>query len=210
MHLIIFDLDGVLIDACEWHRQALNDALKEVASYEIPIEEHFQTYNGLPTRSKLKILNQRNLVSKEDNQKVYESKQRRTIELINEKAAPDAEKIELLGGLKDKGCLTACCTNSISETAGLMLGRAGLLDYLNMLVTNEDVLNPKPDPEGYLKIIRHFRIALEQCLIVEDSPKGLCAAMATGANVLAVKNAQEVTLERIKEWLDENSDSHGR
>ena len=48
--LIIFDLDGVLVDACEWHRVALNKALKEVSNYEISLQDHYSTFNGIPTR----------------------------------------------------------------------------------------------------------------------------------------------------------------
>ena len=45
MKLVIFDLDGVLVDACEWHRVALNEALKEVCNYEISLEDHYGEFN---------------------------------------------------------------------------------------------------------------------------------------------------------------------
>ena len=54
--LVIFDLDGVLVDACEWHRIALNEALKKVCNYEISLEDHYSTFNGIPTRVKLEKL----------------------------------------------------------------------------------------------------------------------------------------------------------
>ena len=54
--LVIFDLDGVLVDACEWHRIALNEALKKACDYEISLEDHYSTFNGIPTRVKLEKL----------------------------------------------------------------------------------------------------------------------------------------------------------
>ena len=46
--IIIFDLDGVLVDACEWHRLSLNAALKEIANFEISVDDHYANFNGLP------------------------------------------------------------------------------------------------------------------------------------------------------------------
>ena len=52
--LVIFDLDGVLVDACEWHRAALNKALLEICDYEISQEDHYSVFNGIPTKVKHK------------------------------------------------------------------------------------------------------------------------------------------------------------
>ena len=80
--LIIFDLDGVLVDACEWHKDALNDALREVAGFEISEEEHKSTFNGLPTRVKLNMLTQANRLSQDVHDEVYRVKQEKTLEII--------------------------------------------------------------------------------------------------------------------------------
>ena len=55
--VILFDLDGVLVDACEWHYLALNRALKECGLSEISEQDHVKKFNGLPTRVKLKMMN---------------------------------------------------------------------------------------------------------------------------------------------------------
>ena len=70
--LIIFDLDGVLVDACEWHKIALNEALKEVAGFEIGEEEHKSTFNGLPTKVKLKMLTDSNRLTSDLHEKIYQ------------------------------------------------------------------------------------------------------------------------------------------
>ena len=54
--LVIFDLDGVLVDACEWHRAALNEALYEVCNYKISMDDHHSVFNGIPTKVKLQKL----------------------------------------------------------------------------------------------------------------------------------------------------------
>ena len=55
---ILYDLDGVLVDATEWHYESLNAALKEVCGFIINRDEHISTFNGIPTMKKLEILNQ--------------------------------------------------------------------------------------------------------------------------------------------------------
>ena len=52
---VLFDMDGVLIDATEWHYEALNESL-EIFGFSIPRDEHLNRFNGMTTRSKLEIL----------------------------------------------------------------------------------------------------------------------------------------------------------
>ena len=96
-----------------------------------------------------------------------------------------------------------CVTNSIKRSAILMLDSTGQLGTgLEIIVTNEDVENPKPDPEGYLKAMTHFGFEAEEFLIVEDSDKGYQAASASGAHIMRVANATEVTFEAVKAHIE--------
>lgn len=194
--LYIFDLDGVLVDACEWHRLALNKALEEVYNYQISLKEHKDTFNGIPTKKKLSILAERGFDT-DKFQEVYDLKQRYTVEFIKKFSKPRAEKIELLTRIKEEGHYLACYTNSIRETAELMLESAGVLSLFDCVLTNQDVAYPKPSPEGYLFLMSKFRINKELCYIVEDSVVGLQSAYSSGANVIKVENQDEVNLELI-------------
>jgi HAD superfamily hydrolase (TIGR01509 family) len=201
IELVIFDLDGVLVDACEWHRLALNQALKEVSGYEISERDHHETFNGIPTKVKLQRLSKMGVVSYEDHERVYNLKQKLTIKLIKEKATLRKEKIEMINFLKSNDCKVACFTNSIRETATLMLEKTGVLNQLDHLLTNEDVEKTKPDPEGYIFLINLFKVKKENVIIIEDSPKGLKAAHASGCNVVKVANPDFVTKEIFKEYF---------
>lgn len=191
-------MDGVLVDACEWHKDALNQALIEICNIFITDEEHYTKYNGLPTKIKLKKLVELNIIKEEDIEKIENLKQNKTINIINEKAFQRQEKIELLQYLKKNNYFIACYTNSIRNTAELMLEKTGILHLFDLLITNQDVKNPKPDSEGYDKIINFFNLTPQQTLIVEDSPKGLEAAIRTGSSVCMVKNPDEVTLKLLR------------
>ena len=212
LKLIIFDMDGVLIDACDWHKDAFNQALKDLCNYQISEEDHYSVFNGLPTKTKLTKLTEMGVVSKDPkiHKEINNLKQEKTIEIIKEMAEYDMSKVNLVNWLKLRGIKVACFTNSIRKTAELMLDKCGVLEELDLLVTNQDVKTPKPDPEGYLRVLKHFNINPQDAIIVEDSPKGLRAASATGCKVMKVDNATQVYTENIRRFIDESFNSNGR
>lgn len=196
--LVIFDLDGVLVDACEWHRVALNDALKKVCGYEISIQQHKTTFNGLPTRIKLAKLTDLGILDLSKHDEIYKIKQSLTISIIKKYATKRLEKIELMKFLKNNNCHIACYTNSIRETAKLMLKKTGILNEIECLITNQDVIFSKPNPEGYNMLVEKFGLKKDEVIIVEDSPKGKQAAYDSGCNVIEVLSPDEVNVDLFK------------
>jgi beta-phosphoglucomutase len=194
---ILFDLDGVLCDCTELHYQSLNKALQSVCGFIIDREEHNSIFNGLPTKRKLEILSSDGKIKESDKEKIWHLKQDFTKETILELLRYDPTKIELHQWLHSKNIQIACITNSILETATLMLKTTGQLDSIDWLIANDMIRHPKPHPEGYIRGMIHFGSMPENTLIVEDSPVGLQAANATGANVWAVSGCTEVSLSNL-------------
>ena len=199
--LFIFDLDGVLVDACEWHHDALNEALREVCGFEISREEHVSTFNGIPTAKKLDILTNQGRVKKQKHSAIYSLKQQKTIILINERAYKRPEKIEMIEVLRSRGHKVCCYTNSIRETAEMMLKKSGVYEMFDLVLTNQDVQNPKPDPEGYERIIKEMDIDRSMTYIIEDSPRGIQAAKESGANVIEVGGPDEVNINLLRAMI---------
>ena len=198
---VLFDLDGVLVDACDWHYEALNRALKEVAYYEISRQDHYEKYNGLPTLTKLSMLNDMGVITDEDVRKISDVKQEHTIKVIEELCKRDQSKIELMKALKDNDYEIAVVTNSIRKTATLMLSNSGILPFVDLLISNEDTDRNKPYPDPYIIAIHLLNSSHNKTIIVEDSPKGIKAAKDSGAHVLEVKDATEVNLELFKDFI---------
>ena len=198
---ILFDLDGVLVNACEWHYEALNQALFSVCGEKIEREEHNKKFNGLPTSKKLEILHEEGRLIKDNFRKVWNLKQLLTEDVINKCAKKDEEKIYMLSQLVTDGYKVGCVTNSIKKSAQLMLKKTGQFDFLEIIITNEDVVNPKPDPEGYLMAMSAFGFNAAETLIIEDSYKGQKAALATGAHLIKVNDASEVTLKLLQGYM---------
>ncbi len=203
---ILYDLDGVLVDATEWHYESLNEALKEVSGFELSRLEHLSTFNGLPTNTKLEMLYEQNRVRKEDFEAIWKLKQKKTNEIIEKTATIDETKQRLHEGTKTFKKI--CVTNSIRQTALLMLEKTCQLSFMDHVISNEDVNNPKPDPEGYLKAIQYLQLQPNECMIVEDAPKGIEAAKKSNAHVYEVKGYHDVTLENVLNTINRfNMDS---
>ena len=204
--LIIFDLDGVLVEAKQIHFETLNKALWEIGQsnkYVISEAEHLSIYDGLKTNQKLELLTQNKGLHPNTYETVWNRKQQLTIEAISE-LQPDLEKIELFKELRNRGYKLACASNSIRRSVLVMLAKIGIIEYMDLIISNEDVKNSKPHPEMYWKAMSMMSVLPDETLIVEDSPHGLLAASRSRANVLRVDNPSDLTFEKISSKLKEN------
>lgn len=199
---ILFDLDGVLIDATEWHYESLNRALA-LFGYEISRYDHLSTFNGLPTRTKLERLTVEKGLPRALHTLINRAKQVYTKEIIFATCRPSFEKEYMLSRLKREGYRLAVCSNAIRESVELMLSQAGVLHHFEFIISNEDVAQPKPDPAIYRLALQRMDLSPEQVVIVEDAPHGIEAAHATGANVMEVAGFHEVDYWRIECFLNE-------
>lgn len=208
--LVLFDLDGVLIDAKNIHYVALNEALGE---YAISEEEHLAIYDGLKTTQKLSMLTERKGLPIERHEEISSEKQRITRGLIS-KLEPIEEICLLFEELEREGYLIGVCSNSIRRTVLTALSKTKLIQHCSVILSNEDVKNGKPHPEIYWKAMSMMGMLPEETVIVEDSPPGLLSAQRSRANYIRVDNPWDVTREKIisnlkgkpmtKKWKNEN------
>jgi HAD superfamily hydrolase (TIGR01509 family) len=198
--LIVFDLDGVLVEAKNIHFDALNDALG--TEYEISWAEHLSTYDGLKTNQKLEMLTERKGLPTELHKEVWDKKQKYTLQMLKE-LKPNQTLQSVMGALSEDGYKLAVCSNSIRKTVLTVLSKLGIMEFMDLIISNEDVKNSKPHPEMYWKAISMMSCLPEETLIVEDSPYGLLAASRSKSHILRVRNPQEVTYTNIFKKLTE-------
>jgi len=200
--LIVFDLDGVLVDAREIHYDALNRALSSVDNkYIISREEHLSTYDGLPTTRKLKTLTLQKGLPEDQYDLVWRTKQEKTIDIINQMPT-DHKMAHTLSELKKTGCKIYVASNSIKNTLKMMLLKRGLMEFVDEIYSNEDVVNAKPSPEIYLRCMVKADVGPHETLVVEDSHVGRKAAVNSGAHLFPVKNTSDVILDDILEKIE--------
>ena len=194
---ILFDMDGVLIDAKEWHYEALNKALK-LFGYEINRYEHLSSYDGLPTKVKLERLTSEKGLPKYLHSFINEMKQKYTMDITHNYCRPRFNHEYALSKLKSEGYKLAVCSNSIKNTINIMMNMSALDKYLDLKLSNEDVKESKPDPEIYIKAMEKLNLPAKECLIIEDNENGIKAAKSSGANLLVVRTVDEVNYNNIK------------
>lgn len=194
---ILFDMDGVLIEAKEWHYEALNRAL-DLFGMPISRVDHLTTFDGLPTRKKLEMLTLERGLPRSLHQFINEMKQQYTMEIVHTRCNPCFTHEYALSKLRSLGYRMAVCSNSIRNTVVTMMQKADLQRYLDLMISNEDVSNGKPDPEMYIKAIKHFGLTPEECLIVEDNENGIRAAKASGAHLLVVRTVDDTNFNNIQ------------
>ncbi|MFL2659587.1 MAG: HAD family hydrolase [Alphaproteobacteria bacterium] len=199
---IIFDMDGVLVDARDWHYESLNKSLA-LFGEKITIQEHLSYFDGLPTKEKLNMITERRNLPNGLHPFINEMKQKYTMQIIEKKASPTFQHEYALSNLFKKGYKIAVASNSIRNTVDVLMDKCALKQYLEFFLSNEDVKKGKPDPEIYNKAISKLGFDPSECLIVEDNEHGIKSAKASGANVLKVANPSVVTLDKITEFINE-------
>lgn len=201
--LIIFDMDGVLVDARDLHYHALNRALSDVGDeYVISREEHLSTYDGLSTTKKLAKLTEDKNLPVDAHDKVWKLKQDHTHDIIANEFTWDERIRGILRRLKSEGYTISVASNSIRPTVKMMLLRKGFLEYIDFYYSNQDVAKPKPATEMYLKCMIKAGIDPLDTVIVEDSHIGRKGALKSGGNLCGVRDPDDVTYEIIKNTID--------
>ena len=195
--LIVFDLDGVLIDSKEIHFNALNLALGEVSSdYTISRKEQDTIFEGLTTNVKLDILTKTKGLPSDLHEDIWRRKQEYSAKLF-ESTSEDGDLVDIFKFIKSRGIKIAVASNSIRQTLDTCLKSLGVWNYVDYSLSNEDVKLPKPDPQIYNWCMDYLMVDPEDTVIFEDSEIGLRAATATGARVEKVLNRRDVYFDRI-------------
>lgn len=193
---VIFDMDGVLVDAKEWHYESLNRALG-LFGYAIDRLDHLVTYDGLPTKRKLEMLSIDQGLPRALHDFINEMKQAYTMEMIFTRCKPRFFHEYALANLKARGYRLVVASNSVRPTVELIMEKCHLRGYLDFMLSNQDVTRPKPDPEIYATAIARLGLSPKQCLVVEDNQNGIKAAQTAGAHVMVVTAVEDVNLNAI-------------
>jgi beta-phosphoglucomutase len=197
---VIFDMDGVLIDAKDWHYEALNRALNHFG-FNISRYDHLVTFDGLPTRKKLEMLSREHGLPLSMHGFLNDLKQIYTTEVVHARCKPLFQHEYALSNLKAMGYKMAVASNSVRNSIELMMQKSNLAQYLEGIVSNQDVKNGKPDPEIYVKAMAMLGVRPEETLVLEDNEHGIAAARAAGTHLMIIGEVTDVTLDGITKHI---------
>jgi HAD superfamily hydrolase (TIGR01509 family) len=200
--LVIFDLDGVLIDSRDVHYDALNNALKKIdPKFVITRDEHLSKYDGLGTTKKLNMLTESKGLPVEYHDQVWKEKQKETIDILKN-LSQNKTAILIMEQLKKDNWKIAVASNSIRETIITALNAIGVLHHVEYIVSNEDVKHHKPYPEMYWKCMTALNALPQNTIILEDSHIGRQGAMSSGANLYGIKDADDLNKDKLFNFID--------
>ena len=204
---ILFDLDGVLVDTEQYHRQALLQASREILS---DVPERMYTslgrFTGQSTTQKLQYM----MSSVAD--LIDARKQELVLPLLN-RIQPDLYRIGLMKALRLENFQIGLVTNTRRSNMHAIIRQMGLWDIFDATIAGDDGYHRKPNPDMYTEAMSSLGVLLpSDSLIVEDSEAGRVAARASGAYVYEVTDANDLKLEELLAGIDEanNCSADGR
>ena len=198
--LIVFDLDGVLVESQQLHYQALNQALSAVAGPDFCIsqEEHETVYDGLSTQQKLQLLTRSKGLPLQQHDAIWQKKQELTQLLVKETVPRDRDIEAALADIKRAGFPVAVASNCIRESVLALLSAVGIQHLIDAIYCNEDVTTPKPDGEIYELVARSFgNLPPHQVAVFEDSTRGFEAVVRAQCNLFKVKSPRDIRANEV-------------
>ena len=179
--LLIFDLDGTLVDSSPLHARAFDAAFERHG-----VSVDYPSIAGLTTESAVARIagDHRLLLAEEERSDLARNKRRIVQDLIAGELIALDGAVEFVERAAARWPL-ALCTSGSRATVAATLGRIGLLGRFDPLVTAGDVPS-KPDPAGYLRVLELRQTSRADALIFEDSASGLAAAAVAGVDAVCI------------------------
>lgn len=181
---LIFDMDGVLLDSNQAHREAWTAYNRSfgLKTTEDMIERMYGRRNDAILRDFFGPG-----LSDEEVRRRGAEKER----LYREAIGPRLEQM-LIPGLRPflrhyRCAPLAVATNAEPENVSFLLDKAGLRGFFRVVVDGSQVRRPKPDPEIYLRAAELLGVAPGNAIVFEDSPSGVEAARAAGMRVIGLR-----------------------
>lgn len=195
--LIIFDLDGVVVDTEQIHYRALISACADITGLDSKLISKFIAADGTSTSTKLTSMATSLQLLPETIAAIDNLKQTLVIKEFSS-MVPNSVLTELLLRLKADGYIIAIGSNSRKLNVDYILSRLEVSNLFNVVVSGSDVTLQKPAPDIFCKIMHLTGMAANDTLILEDSPAGIAAAISAGAHFLKINTCADTTISNIQ------------
>jgi len=202
---VIFDVDGVLCDSGPLTIDAAREMFQQQHGVAVS-RATFEPFVGTGEDNFLKGVAEQVGV-KLDLERDKEATYQRYLETIRGRLQPLEGAIDIIQACLARGLRIAAATCAEERKLEQNLWEIGLPpDKFHAVVSREDVVRTKPDPEVYVQAAHRLDLSPTDCLVIEDSPAGVTAAKAAGAHCLGVTTTvdKKTLWEHGAEWTASN------
>jgi HAD superfamily hydrolase (TIGR01509 family) len=183
---VIFDMDGVLIDSEPLHARAAVLTLKNLG-IDITIDYCYGFIGSTTVHMLQTIINDFKLTYDVSTLlELYQETKHQLLKSDGHTAIPFTK--ELIINLYQNGVKLAIASSSSYNEIEDVVKSLGIKKYFNKLISGTTVDNPKPAPDVFLKAVKELGVNNSECIIIEDSYNGVCAANAAGIPVIGFAN----------------------
>jgi HAD superfamily hydrolase (TIGR01509 family) len=175
---IIFDMDGVIVDSEKLHTEA---ELSTCTEYQIkaPMEE-WDKFRGRTGQDFFSHLIQNFCATKHDVMEVLEYNSRKYFEIAQTRLQLVPGALDFLKLLKEGLFNIGLATSGRKSHQEMVFHKFSLQDYFDAIITGDEIINGKPHPEPYVKIVKKLLHKPQECLVIEDAINGIVSAKAAG------------------------------
>ncbi|HKD08987.1 MAG TPA: HAD family phosphatase [Bryobacteraceae bacterium] len=197
---ILFDLDGTLVDSNACHERAYLTVLRPRLP-ELAARFDYEPCKGRRTRDALRDMG---LSDEALIEEINAAKQQAYRDLVDEGAVvflPGAR--ELLSELRGRGKRLFLVTGGSARSTAQVLGRLGIADWFEALVTADDIVHSKPAPDCWIQCLAAARVEASRAVAIEDARNGIISARAAGIDAIGVNNPQLADLPEFAGLIEE-------
>ncbi len=180
---VLFDMDEVILDSERLHIAAFQATLA-VYGHALAENEYKAHFAGRTDEAGFKLYFD-HIGETVDLSMIMGIKAQKYVDLASDRLVPYSGIIDLIRSLK-RNVPLALVTGSLRAEAEIVLETFGVTDCFKLIIAAEDITRSKPDPEGYLKASKSLGIQPAQCVVIEDSPNGVQAALAAQMECIAI------------------------
>jgi len=182
---VLWDMDGVIADTSKYHFQSWVIAFKPEGIKFTQI--HFERAFGMANIDIIPMVSGKR-VSIDKINAIADFKETTFRSLIKDKITALPGVIELVNSLKNAGIKMALVSSTPKENIDLILGKLGIMQYFDVIVSGDDVTEGKPSPQVYLLGAKKLSVAPHNCVVIEDAVVGVEAAKGGGMKCIGVTN----------------------
>ncbi len=185
-YMVIFDMDGVLVDSEPLYYQANQNFLRS-RGIELSREE-YNEFVGISAPLMWESIKTR-FGLKDSVEELVEAENKRLYRVLEDEKLSSIEGIpELLEQIRKKGIYLSLASSSPIKVIKYITKQIGVAEYFDFVISGEEVVNGKPHPEIFLACTNRFKISPSQALVIEDSKNGIIAAKKAGMKAIGFRN----------------------